>query len=218
LTFERVFGDNKDPIKNMKKVAKSFFTRPGDRGNTRGPEHQNEVTDKMKADFRESDAKEVPQFNPLLGDVVYSFGEAQYYYDQFYEPYRNYEAPILAVAGNHDGMVSPEVHAASLAAFLRNFCAEAGAFAISPDAGGLVRTAQTQPSVFSTFEAPFVRILALYSNTLEEPGVIVNNDNLGTSQLDFVEAALKRNTDEHYQGALLFADHHPPYTAGSLHG
>jgi predicted phosphodiesterase len=42
-----------------------------------------------------------------LGDVVYSFGEAAYYYDQFYDPFRNYPAPIFAVPGNHDGMVAP---------------------------------------------------------------------------------------------------------------
>ena len=54
---------------------------------------------------------------------MYSLGEAQYYYDQFYEPYRDYPAPILAVPGNHYEKVSPEAHTASLAAFLQNFCA-----------------------------------------------------------------------------------------------
>lgn len=51
----------------------------------------------MEADFDVSDLKELPQFNLLLGDFVYSFGESQYYYDQFYEPYRN-PPPIYAVA------------------------------------------------------------------------------------------------------------------------
>jgi hypothetical protein len=74
--------------------------------------------------------------------VVYSFGETQYYYDQFNEPYRDYPAPILAVAGNHDGMVAPDVHAASLAGFLRSFCADT--FVVTPEAGGLSRTAQIQ--------------------------------------------------------------------------
>jgi len=32
-----------------------------------------------------------------LGDVVYNFGEWNYYYDQFYEPFRNYAAPIFAI-------------------------------------------------------------------------------------------------------------------------
>ncbi len=29
-----------------------------------------------------------------------------------------------------------------------------------------------QPGVYYTLEAPFVRLLGLYSNTLEDPGVI----------------------------------------------
>jgi hypothetical protein len=168
----------------------------------------------MTADFNESDSKEVPQFNFLLGDIVYSFGETQYYYDQFYEPYRDYHAPILACAGNHDGMVSPLAHATSLAAYLRNFCATD--FVVTQEAGGLSRTAQIQPGVLFTFEAPFVRILALYSNTLEDPGVIADNS-IGQSQIAFLEAALKRVKSEKFQGALLMADHHPPYTV-SKHG
>jgi hypothetical protein len=221
LTLAQVFG-NTDPIQNIEKNGQIVFHSGGDCGSTSGPKYQNQVTDKMEADFRESEPKEVPQFHLLLGDVVYSFGEAQYYYDQFYEPYRSYPAPILAAAGNHDGMVSPVAHAAGLSAFLRNFCAQEGKFEISPDAGGLSRTAQIQPGVFFTFEAPFLRIIVLYSNTLEDPGVIADKPtdkkNIGTSQLDFLKAALKRVVAEGFRGALLFADHHPPYTAGSTHG
>jgi len=97
---------------------------------------------------RETDPAEIPQFNFLLGDIVYNFGEAQYYYDQFHEPYRDYDAPILAAAGNHDGMVSPLRHDKSLQAYLRNFCSDC--FEVSPDAGNLSRTAQIQPGVFFT--------------------------------------------------------------------
>jgi hypothetical protein len=217
LTLEQVFGGNATAISNIQHNGQIVFHSGGDCGSTKGPEHQNEVTDKMVADFNETDPREVPQFNLLLGDVVYSFGEAQYYYDQFYEPYRNYPAPILAAAGNHDGMISPEAHAASLAAYLRNFCAPGGQFQVSPDAGGLSRTAQIQPGVFFTFEAPFARIIVLYSNTLEDPGVIANA-NIGDSQIKFLRAALNRVNTENYCGALLIADHHPAYTAGGRHG
>jgi hypothetical protein len=215
LTLDQVFGGNAAAIDKIIGGGQIVFHATGDCGSTRGPRSQNEVTDKMVTDFDETDSKEVPQFNLLLGDVVYSFGEAQYYYDQFYEPYREYPAPILAVAGNHDGMVAPDVHPASLAAFLRNFCADA--FIITPEAGGLSRTAQIQPGVFFTFEAPFLRILAIYSNTLEDPGVI-SNPTIGHSQLDYLKAALNRVKTEKYAGALIIADHHPPYTAGSIHG
>ncbi|MDB5362027.1 MAG: calcineurin-like phosphoesterase family protein [Rhodospirillales bacterium] len=191
------------------------FHAVGDTGNTKGPASQSLVADKLISDFHESDAAQIPLFCLHLGDVIYSFGEAQYYYDQFYEPYREYPAPILALAGNHDGMVAPGSGAKTLDAFLNNFCQQN--FVVTPEAGGLSRTAQIQPGVFFTLEAPFVRILALYSNTLEDPGVIAN-DQIGNSQLDYLRAALNRVKTEKYQGALILAHHHPSYTAGSVHG
>jgi hypothetical protein len=214
LTLTDVFGGNTAAVDRITAAGQIVFHALGDCGSTKGPATQNEVSDKLTADCAESTAAEVPQFALLLGDVVYNFGEGKYYYDQFYEPYRNYPAPILACAGNHDGMVSPEAHAASLVAFLRNFCADT--FAVTPEAGGLSRTAQVQPGVFFTFEAPFMRVLVLYSNTLEDPGVI-SDTRIGRTQLDFLDAALKRVKAEKFTGALLFADHHPPYCAGG-HG
>jgi Calcineurin-like phosphoesterase len=226
LTLEEVLGANSTAPQDVKaqaqKTCKSIeqsgqivFHALGDCGSTRGPKSENLVVDKLLGDFKESSPMEVPQFHFLLGDVVYSFGEPQYYFDQFYEPYRDYPAPILAAAGNHDGMISPLHGAKSLEAYLRNFCAED--FTVTPEAGGLSRTAQIQPGVFFTFEAPFLRIVTLYSNTLEDPGVIANDD-IGDSQLTFLKAALERVKNENYQGALIFANHHPPYTAGAQHG
>lgn len=214
LTLADVMGGNVNAAHRINAGGQLVFHATGDCGNTSGPASQNQVADKMTADFVETAANEVPQFALLLGDVVYNFGEGKYYYDQFYEPYRDYPAPILACAGNHDGMVSPEAHAKSLAAFLRNFCAEK--IVVTPEAGGLSRTAQIQPGVFFTFEAPFVRVLVLYSNTLEDPGVIADS-HVGKSQLQFLDAALKRVRSENYQGALIIADHHPPYTVAA-HG
>lgn len=214
LSLADVLGGNTAAVKRITASGQLVFHAMGDCGNTSGPSTQNEVADKMTADFTEADAAEVPQFALLLGDVVYSFGEARYYYDQFYEPYRDYPAPILSCAGNHDGMVSPETHATSLTAWLNNFCSED--FTVTSDAGGLSRTAQIQPGVFFTFDAPFVRVLVLYSNTLEDPGVIANPQ-IGNSQLDYLDAALARVKAENYQGALLIADHHPPYALGQ-HG
>ncbi len=218
LSLVEVFGGNASAIARIQSSGQIVFHATGDCGSTRGPTTQNEVTDKMVADFTESIPAEEPQFALLLGDVVYNFGETEYYYDQFYEPYRNYPAPVLAAAGNHDGMISPLAHATSLAAYLRNFCADpATGFTVTPEAGGLSRTAQIQPGVFFTFEAPFVRILVVYSNTLEDPGVIAD-DNIGSSQLAYLKAALLRVKQEGYVGALLFAHHHPPYAAGGQHG
>src|SRR3984885_1971791 len=218
LTLTEVFAGNKRAIDTIKRNGQIVFHATGDCGSTRGPKTQNEVTDKMIGDFTEAEPKEVPQFALLLGDIVYNFGETEYYYDQFYEPYRNYPAPVLAAGGNHDGMISPLAHATSLAAYLRNFCADpTHGFTVTPEAGGLSRTAQIQPGVFFSFDAPFVRILVLYSNTLEDPGVIADS-NIGMAQIDFLKAALARVKQERFSGALLFAHHHPPYALGSQHG
>jgi hypothetical protein len=217
LTLEQVLGANAVAAKAVQDITghgSIVFHATGDCGSTKGPSTQNVVTDKMLSDFDDPPPQQAPAFNLLLGDIVYSFGEAQYYYDQFYEPYRNYPAPILAAAGNHDGMISPLAHAKSLDAFYRNFCTPG--YVVSPDAGGLSRTAQIQPGVFFTFEAPFVRILALYSNALEDPGVIAD-PSIGNSQLDFLRAALQRVKKENFAGALLIAHHHPPYTV-ARHG
>jgi hypothetical protein len=193
------------------------FPSVGDTGSTRGPQDQNQVADKMVGDFSDYDDKDLPLFFFHLGDVIYNFGEEKYYYDQFYEPYRDYPAPIVALAGNHDGMVAPGTKVATLAAFLANFCAAPPGFHVTPEAGGLSRTAQIQPGVFFTFEAPLLRILALYSNTLEDPGVIAD-DAIGDSQLTYLKAALTRVKHEKFAGALVIAHHHPPYTAGTQHG
>jgi hypothetical protein len=226
LTLEEVLGGVNGAPANVQAAAAAtaqkieaakqiVFHARGDCGNTTSTGSQNQVVDKMISDFDEPDADTIPQFQLLLGDVVYSFGEAKYYYDQFYEPNRDYPAPILAAAGNHDGMVSPLAGAQSLTAYMRNFCATD--FEVTPEALGLSRTAQIQPGVFFTFEASsFVRILVLYSNTLEDPGVIadgvVKGSAIGTAQLDFLQAALTRAKTENFKGALLLADHHPPYT------
>src|SRR5208283_2499761 len=137
--------------------------------------------------------------------------------DQFYDAYRDYPAPIFAIAGNHDGMVSPLTSTPTLQAFLTNFCTVGQAPHRTPETGELSRTAQIQPGVYFTLEAPFVRILGLYSNCLEDPGVISDEGGmfpyLGQTQVNFLKAALKRVATEKFAGAVIVAVHHPPYVA-----
>jgi hypothetical protein len=183
------------------------------------------VADAMSADVKLGGATG-PAFLFHLGDVVYYFGEAQYYYDQFYEPFRGYDRPILGIPGNHDGVVfgpgtdAPQVP--TLAAFLRNFCAAAPA--ASPDAGGLVRSTMTQPGVYFTLDTPFVSIVGLYTNVLESPGVISSQGGkyptVGDDQLAFLEAELKRLAPARkaLQRAVVIACHHPPVSADGVHG
>jgi predicted phosphodiesterase len=58
-----------------------------------------------------------------LGDIVYLYGERAHYRAQFFEPYAGYGAPIMAIAGNHDGDVEPGSGVPSLDAFAGQFCA-----------------------------------------------------------------------------------------------
>ncbi len=148
---------------------------------------------------------DAPAFFFHLGDVVYYFGEAQYYYDQFYEPFRGYDRPIFAIPGNHDGAVFGQGSSApqipTLDAFLGNFCAASPG--PSPDAGGLVRSVMTQPGVYFTLDAPFVSIIGLYSNVLEGPGVISSQSGhlpLVDDQLIFLTDELKRLRPERNAG------------------
>jgi hypothetical protein len=168
-----------------------------------------------------------PAFFFHLGDVIYNFGEGQYYYDQFYEPFRRYDRPIFAIPGNHDGMVfgsSPDTpQVPTLKAFLRNFCAPRPL--PSPDAGPLVRSRMNQPGVYFTLDAPFVSIVGLYTNVLEGPGVISSHGGryptlAGDAQLEFLKAELLRLAPERKAGtrAVIVACHHPPVSVDEKHG
>jgi hypothetical protein len=221
LTLAQVYGSQGTTItQNIQNSGQIVFHSVGDTGSAEGPATQSLVADKMVTDFSEASSADVPSFFFHLGDVVYYFGEAEYYYDQFFEPYRAYPAPIIAIPGNHDGIVYATDPAPTLQAFLRNFCAASPA--PSPDAGGLVRTTMIAPGVYFTLEAPFVRILGLYSNVLEDPGVIsaqgTTYPTLDNRQIAFLTAALQRVTSDNFTGAVIIAVHHPPYTGGSTHG
>lgn len=221
VNLQQVYGSaGPAKIQAIQRAGQIVFHSVGDTGSVTGPATQSLVADKMVSDFNEALAADVPSFFLHLGDVVYYFGEATYYYDQFYEPYREYPAPILAVAGNHDGVIYARDPEPTLDAFLRNFCAPSPVQ--SPDSGGLLRTTMIQPGVYFTLEAPFIRILGLYSNVLEDPGVISgeNGQNavLDNRQVAFLTAALKRVKSDNYSGAVVIAVHHPPFTGGSQHG
>ncbi len=221
LTLESVYGSQGASItQTIQQSGQIVFHAVGDTGSAEGPTTQSLVADKMVTDFTETNPADVPSFFYHLGDFVYYFGEATYYYDQFYEPYRLYPAPIFGIPGNHDGIVYPADPAASLAAYLANFCTPAPVPA--PDAGGLVRTTMTQPGVYYTFEAPFVRILGVYTNVLEDPGVISDQNGtyptLDERQITFLTTALERGKSDNFTGAVIIATHHPPFSGGSEHG
>lgn len=221
LTLEQVYGSaGAGKMQAIQQAGQIVFHCVGDTGSVKGPATQSLVADKMVTDFDEANAADVPSFFFHLGDVVYYFGEGTYYYDQFYEPYRNYPAPIIAIPGNHDGVLYDTDPSPTLAAFLRNFVTPVPVQ--SSDSGGLLRTTMIQPGVYFTLEAPFVRILGLYSNVLEDPGVISDengsNSVLDQRQIAFLTAGLKRVQSDQFTGAVIVAVHHPPFSGGSDHG
>jgi hypothetical protein len=221
LTLAQVYGSaGAAKVAAIQQAGQIVFHSVGDTGSVIGPVAQSLVADKMVTDFNEANLADVPSFLFHLGDVVYYFGESTYYYDQFFAPYRDYPAPILAIAGNHDGIVYPKDPAPTLDAFLKNFCTATPVQ--SPDAGNLVRTTMVQPGVYFTLDAPFVRVLGLYSNVLEDPGVISGENGQNTvldgRQIAFLTAALKRVKSDKFTGAVIIAVHHPPFTGGKEHG
>jgi Calcineurin-like phosphoesterase len=230
LTFAQALGSaGASTEKQVQSAGSMVFHCAGDTGATQGPQTETEVVDKLLSDFSGEPADTQPQFFYNLGDIVYSFGEHKYYYDQFYAAYRDYPRPIFAIAGNHDGIVLPPPAGDStptLSAFLANFCS--ASFTHSTDAMGISRTTMIQPSVYFTFEAPFIRILGIYSNILENPGVISSTKNPSTGkpqfpeltdiQLNYLTTALTRVKKEKFKGAVVIAVHHPPYAYGTHSG
>lgn len=219
LELQSVLGPRgKDVVKGIKGAKKIIFHAIGDSGASNKAKYKNElgVADQLTLDAHTSDEWNRPAFLFHLGDVVYDFGESQYYYDQFYDPFRNYPAPIFAIPGNHDSFVVPGTAEGErpLDIFARNFCAPSPV--ITKEAASLHRTAMTQPGVYFCLDAPFVRIISLFSNALEDPGVISSQGghyaDVPDYQLEFLTAQLQRIKKEKYKGAVLLAVHHPPFS------
>ncbi len=151
--LESAFGAHGPEItKRIKNAGKIIFHAAGDTGASNEGKYGNEISvaDQVTSDCRTSNTANRAAFFYHLGDIVYNFGESKYYYDQFYDPFRNYPGPIFAIPGNHDSFVIPETPAedAPLKIFARNFCASEPS--ITPEAGSLHRTSMTQPGVYFT--------------------------------------------------------------------
>ncbi|WP_165073126.1 metallophosphoesterase family protein [Paludisphaera rhizosphaerae] len=181
------------------------FHMVGDTGGVKDPVPQTIVASKLEAQLQGDAASQTPTFFYHLGDVVYFNGEAGQYFSQFYHPYEFYDAPILAIPGNHDGFALDETREPSLAAFMRNFCSPSPV--ITPDNQDTVRHAMTQPNCYFTLEAPFLTLIGLYSNVPE--GGEIHKD-----QIDwFVDELKAAPTDK----ALIVAVHHPVFSFDAFH-
>jgi hypothetical protein len=195
-------------------TARGFYTCyiMGDVGGIEDPEPQRRVAAALCAltgDAARYDVGHAPSgdtlFTYLVGDVVYNHGVRPQYLLQFYEPYRQYQRPILAIPGNHDG--DPDLSSTeSLDGFIANFCAPYQGPA--EDAGALDRLAIDQPNVYWTLEAPWLRIVGLYSN-VPEGGYLDEEQHRW-----FLEQMVRPRDGKH----LVVALHQPVFSADSVHG
>jgi hypothetical protein len=202
--------------------AKSIvFHCVGDTGGVKEPSKQFAVADAMTSDLQnKSYTNGLPAFFYHLGDVVYYLGQDQYYYEQYYDPYRDYNGPIFAIPGNHDGMVSPSIKGMkTLGGFIDNFCTKTPTH--NPVAQGIQRTTMNQPGVYFTLDAPFVKIIGLYSNTSEgDTQGVISGKVVGNAQLTFLQQQLQAAAQQRKSGnqfALIVAVHHPPFTGSTNH-
>jgi len=187
-------------------AGKLVFHAIGDSGQkSNGGEAQEGVAELMGAQATLALGANRARFLYHLGDVVYFDGDLRSYESQFYEPYKNYAAPIFAIPGNHDVAVP---HGNDpLQGFMENFCsAQPVHHAL---AGESSRTTMTQPHCYWTLLTPYARIIGLNSNV---PGRL---DNHTTRQLDWLTDELRGANDGK---AIIVAVHHCPYSRDSSHG
>jgi hypothetical protein len=198
------------------KIAKAksmVFHVVGDTGGIKGTEVQEGLAAVMVRQIEDSRANQQPAEEPLffyhLGDVVYFNGMSSDYPVQFYEPYQNYDAPIVAIPGNHDGDTRTRTgdvpdDESTLYGFMQNFCAPSPQFLFKH------RATMTQPYVYWTLETPLATIIGLYSNVdglLDGPGTFEQQRWLAQQMKD-------APTDR----ALIIAVHHAPYSLDTSHG
>ncbi len=183
-------------------IGKLVFHTCGDTGGVKNPDFQLAVADAMKGDLHLK--KDAPRFFYHLGDVVYFNGEIADYYEQFYEPYDYYTAPIIAIPGNHDGDPADESQT-SLDGFVRYFMSPVPqTLRESRDAP---RTTMSLPNVYFTLNCPFVTIIGMYTNVPEHGSI----DSIQQQWLTNEFATAPKNK------ALILALHHPVYSFDDHH-
>jgi predicted phosphodiesterase len=189
------------------KTGALVFHALGDTGGIHGNETQNAVAAAMQDQIADEKQRDRPRFLFHLGDIVYLSGESSQYVAQFYEPYQYYDAPIFAIPGNHDGEIAgrenPECEP-SLHGFMQNFCSPA------PKRLFKYRSTMTQPYCYWVLEAPFVRVIGLYSN------IDGQLDRRGEPrQRDWLVERLRDTPSDKW---LIVAAHHPCFSLDETHG
>jgi acid phosphatase type 7 len=176
----------------------------GDTGGVKFPVPQQIVADVMAHDF--DDGGRLPLFCYHVGDVVYYNGETVQYYSQFYEPYFDYQPPIVGVPGNHDQDPIDPLLEPPLTGFVRTFCSTAPQ--VLPEARDAPRTTMVQPNVYWTLTAAQFTLVGLATNVPE-------GGQVDATQLAWLVGELQAAPRDR---PLLIALHHPPYSADAHHG
>lgn len=189
--------------KVTKEAGKLIFHVVGDTGGIKHPEYQMSVARSMKADLNK-DAKERPNFFYHLGDVIYYNGELNKYYDQFYEPYDHYDAPIIGIPGNHDGApVDPSQ--TSLDGWVAYFMTATPH--VDPVSQDAPRVTLSLPNVYFSLICPYTTIVGMYTNIPEHGSIDSVQQQWLTNE--FATAAKDKS--------LILCLHHPIYSFDDHH-
>src|SRR5580658_2989707 len=178
-----------------------------------------DVSQEMVGDYSPTGGGLNPAFLLHVGDVLYGTDKEAHYSDRFYSPYRHYPGKIIAIPGNHDGEVCAPADKPSLSAFQENFCMAQPGIPSAASSVGIYREMAAQPGVYWMLDAPFVRIVGLYSNLLENPGYLQGKTNGkgDLSQLTWLKSTLQ-SIKKSPEKSLVFVTHHPPYSSAGHSG
>jgi Calcineurin-like phosphoesterase len=203
-------------VAEIEQIQELRFQSVGDSG-VGHAEDAEEVANEMATDFKAGSDALNPAFLFHLGDVIYGPNKTEHYGERFYRPYKDYPGKILAIPGNHDGEAKSAADEPSLKAFQENFCALEPTVPEQAKGSGIFRETMTLPGVYWMLDAPYARIVALYSNRLENQGYLEGKTDAGAadlSQRTWLEATLKKIAAMPKK-ALIIAAHHPPYSLAS---
>lgn len=222
MTLDEIVGGTRmTQIQNSGSIT---FHAVGDTGR---PDVMTEIiSGAMALDYDAAHPETSPAFFFHLGDVIYYDNTEIGYAEQFYTPYKHYPGKIIGIPGNHDGEMFKNDQAGApgtgqtttLQAFQENFCQDQTG--VPPAAKTIYREMISQPAVYWYLNAPFVDIVALYSNVNDSTGYISDDNVIGTSQKDWLTKKLADIAAQRAKGirkALILAVHHPPFSGGG-HG
>ena len=209
-------------VTDIQKAGSISFHAVGDTGHENGLMEE-QVAVAMSTDYNASHPETSPAFLLHLGDVNYFDNTDKGYQAQFYIPYKKYPGKIIAIPGNHDGELfkydgTSSGQKKTLEAFQRNFCQPKAA--VPAAAGTIFREMVSQPAVYWYLDAPFIDIVALYSNVGESQGFI-SGANAGIAQKTWLTktlGAIKTARVKGVRKALIIAVHHPPFSHGGHSG